>query len=53
MTFLNVLNVTTTNKTCVIQQIRKSFKAGADAIRFDLEDSVAADRKAAARETVL
>lgn len=34
-------------------QLRKAFRTSADAICFDLEDSVATDRKAGARETVL
>jgi citrate lyase beta subunit len=33
-------------------QLKKSFTSEADALCFDLEDSVASDRKAGARETV-
>ncbi|KAK9900824.1 citrate lyase beta subunit [Cystobasidium minutum MCA 4210] len=35
------------------RKLRKAFRTNADAVCFDLEDSVANDRKAGARETVL
>lgn len=35
------------------KHLRKALQSDADALCFDLEDSVAVDRKRAARETVL
>lgn len=34
-------------------KLRKAFASGVDSLCFDLEDSVAVDRKVGARETVL
>ncbi|KAL7006119.1 hypothetical protein EMMF5_004239 [Cystobasidiomycetes sp. EMM_F5] len=39
--------------TAFPNQLRKSFKLEVDALCFDLEDSVASERKVGARETVL